>query len=567
MSDSPLVLSAPSGNGNGEEMSTEEFNKLGAEVLGSAYNPLVGEEKISGEPEIAPLPPSPRVPGSHISGISPPGFRSGASHVVESSPPPVEYISPSLSSPPREAKQPITFSPYGGGPYPPGLSLREELSLPPKEAFPPLPVSPRAPPPVPSPGLGAGSLSPRAVPSPGLGGAAPPALVSSPLPSPVTPGLGGAAPPAPVSSLTPGLGGAAPIPQEEKKAVLPYRYPLPPAPTTFREITQLFGDLATTPSGFVYDQARSSAQKAVRRGNVAEARQWAMEMSTSGTGAPLTNTWNFLITASVEDVGIADPSAFILIYRLRKYFHPSPAGLMMEYAAIIAAIDYLTKAQKCRINDWLTMYPIIITPDMANAEYKEKGDVGKLLYDSLLKGDLYTSAMHVNTLSATTISDGRKICWDVFFSVIPRDDPYLAALYDVFSDKNWSDASKAKLLLMHIVTLICHRAWPGNIDSLYLPPPIEGPTVPYTGYDVEIDPMSYVKQYFRANPSGGRVIPLFGVPSYAVDKHTGLGARMGRTMEDFFSEGSLLVNQSPKYKEEDEKLKAMVIQNNKGRFD
>ena len=98
-----------------------------------------------------------------------------------------------------------------------------------------------------------------------------------------------------------------------------------------------------TYSGFQSDEVKSAMQKAIRRGFLYDACQWALEMFRTGPTLR-SNVWNRLIIIAVEDIGPADPLAMIKIYHLMKGGKENPLSL-------VTAVSILCKAKKSRIND------------------------------------------------------------------------------------------------------------------------------------------------------------------------------------------------------------------------
>ena len=137
------------------------------------------------------------------------------------------------------------------------------------------------------------------------------------------------------------------------KSSQPGREPLPFIPKSWNKITEpALGLISKTHSYFDYNEASSSLQKAIRRGNELESIQWAIEMAFTGPAA-LSNLWNKFLLISLEEIGLADPMAFINIHWLYQ-------NSRQESSAIALAASYLSKCKKCRINDWAAhMYPEI----------------------------------------------------------------------------------------------------------------------------------------------------------------------------------------------------------------
>jgi len=104
-----------------------------------------------------------------------------------------------------------------------------------------------------------------------------------------------------------------------------------------------------TPGGYRLDEVVSALQKAIRRGQEERALFWMMELIQ---GRFIAYLWRRLSIICVEDVGLADPHAPILINSLaqlnervnKKYFietfHPTMAVLYLCRASKSREIDY-----------------------------------------------------------------------------------------------------------------------------------------------------------------------------------------------------------------------------------
>lgn len=94
--------------------------------------------------------------------------------------------------------------------------------------------------------------------------------------------------------------------------------------------------------GYVLGEVVSALQKAIRRGDEAQATWWAAELDQSGFA---THCWNRLIVIASEDVGIAWPEGPAVIRALhqtwvetaaRRNVH-RPERLFMQHAAMLLA--------------------------------------------------------------------------------------------------------------------------------------------------------------------------------------------------------------------------------------
>jgi replication-associated recombination protein RarA len=112
-----------------------------------------------------------------------------------------------------------------------------------------------------------------------------------------------------------------------------------------------------TPAGHLCGEATSALQKAIRRGEERDALYWATELELAGYG---NYVWKRLRIIASEDVGIADPSATVLVRALydnwkedskAKDERPGARGRLFLVHAVIA----LARAPKSRIVDHALM--------------------------------------------------------------------------------------------------------------------------------------------------------------------------------------------------------------------
>jgi replication-associated recombination protein RarA len=127
-----------------------------------------------------------------------------------------------------------------------------------------------------------------------------------------------------------------------------------------------FGDLHT-PGGYRNDEVTSALQKAIRRGEEADALFWATELELAGYGEYV---WNRLRIISVEDVGVGEPEAVTQVAALYGFWtervKKEKATKKNEGREIppesrlylILAVQVLSRAQKHRAVDtaYMTYY-------------------------------------------------------------------------------------------------------------------------------------------------------------------------------------------------------------------
>lgn len=105
-----------------------------------------------------------------------------------------------------------------------------------------------------------------------------------------------------------------------------------------------------TAGGYTADEVISALQKEIRRGKSEEAAYWAYELMISNLETKL---WERLTVISVEDIGMADPQACLIIKTLRDFYFELPAGRSDRYRNGLMAAVYLAQAPKDRHLDEL----------------------------------------------------------------------------------------------------------------------------------------------------------------------------------------------------------------------
>ncbi|MGL4561371.1 MAG: hypothetical protein ACRCVW_07305 [Brevinema sp.] len=136
----------------------------------------------------------------------------------------------------------------------------------------------------------------------------------------------------------------------------------------------------TTRNGFAGDEILSSLQKSIRRSLVEEACEFAYEMYITSPQME-DKLWRRLMTISIEDIGMGDPNAAILINNL------ATMRLNFAYADgdrpiyFIHAIRYLCACEKDRSSDLLKNIIIKgfangktpVVPDYALDKHTQRG--------------------------------------------------------------------------------------------------------------------------------------------------------------------------------------------------
>lgn len=108
----------------------------------------------------------------------------------------------------------------------------------------------------------------------------------------------------------------------------------------------------TTRNGYAGDEVIFALQKSIRRGLEEQACMFAYEMYISSPQLE-EKLWRRLLTISVEDIGMGDPNAAILVnslYQMSREFDYSDGDRPMYF---IHAIRYLCQCEKDRSSDLL----------------------------------------------------------------------------------------------------------------------------------------------------------------------------------------------------------------------
>lgn len=108
----------------------------------------------------------------------------------------------------------------------------------------------------------------------------------------------------------------------------------------------------TTRNGYAGDEVISALQKSIRRGEEEQACMFAYEMYVSSPELE-EKMWRRLLTIAVEDIGMGDPMAALMVHNLfemRKNFAYSDGDRPMYF---IHAIRYMCKCEKDRSSDLL----------------------------------------------------------------------------------------------------------------------------------------------------------------------------------------------------------------------
>jgi replication-associated recombination protein RarA len=101
----------------------------------------------------------------------------------------------------------------------------------------------------------------------------------------------------------------------------------------------------TSPRGIPVDQLVSVLQKEIRRGNVDNAVLAAYEMLTTSPEVA-EHLWRRLRVIAVEDVGMGEPLAPVVLHRLQENYREATGGEQLMMA--VHAVRFLATAKKDR---------------------------------------------------------------------------------------------------------------------------------------------------------------------------------------------------------------------------
>jgi hypothetical protein len=271
-----------------------------------------------------------------------------------------------------------------------------------------------------------------------------------------------------------------------------------------------------TYSYYPYDQVRSALQKAIRRGDETTLLWFAEGYLTNNECK--TNIWNGLLTIALEDVGLADVNAIYHIIQCMK---------IGTLSAGLAGTKYLVGTQKIRLND----IALHIYPEFNNTKYcqslEDPQTLKQKLITSIKEKNIYHGLWYLKALFYTPekvtgkYKNAQILIWDTFQGLAP-DNKYVLALYELSMSTNWRWSPKGRLIHTHVFHLFIYDKVPNKLLNLKFE-------------DIDVQP--YLKREM-----------LKAIPDYAIDKHTKAGRELGREIEHFMKEGSILHNEAEIYK-------------------
>ena len=287
-----------------------------------------------------------------------------------------------------------------------------------------------------------------------------------------------------------------------------------------------------TPLGYYYSEASSAAQKGVRRCKAFDAVFFFMQMFLSGK-AGQTNCINRLLITCLEDIGPADAHIIPHVWWLLKPIYKDRNNLNECLIRIMCAALKMAQCKKSRVNDYaIHMYSdlyeqnVIWSKYLGCPEYYKKmliynlqtRDIGHILYYDTL---LWTCDMY---------AEGSKKCkyakyvWEAINEVI-NNNVYVITLKQI-SEMQLKDMWAQRMITSQIYHMWVYDLLPDNIN------------VDFGCSDREKEIIARVLDpNFR-----------LGVPDYAIDKHTGKGAALGRDINHFVLHGAVLMNEDVRFR-------------------
>ena len=107
---------------------------------------------------------------------------------------------------------------------------------------------------------------------------------------------------------------------------------------------------SSSPYGYNIAACISAVVKEIRRGHEEKAIFWAHQIAISGVQAEKF-LWEILRVHSIEDCGIANPSAICVINNTMQLYFDLPERDDRRYATLAFAVIYLTRSKKTRYSN------------------------------------------------------------------------------------------------------------------------------------------------------------------------------------------------------------------------
>ncbi|MGL5049939.1 MAG: hypothetical protein ACRC0R_00685 [Cetobacterium sp.] len=184
----------------------------------------------------------------------------------------------------------------------------------------------------------------------------------------------------------------------------------------------------TTRNNLIGDEVISALQKSIRRSKVEEACKFAYEMYITSPQME-EKLWRRLVAISVEDIGMGDPTAAILINNLRQMRKEFAYADGDRPIFFIHAIRYLCNCQKDRSSDLLkniviksfAMGEVPEIPDYALDKHTTRGlEMGRDSFHFLNEASIVTPQKEVDNDYKDQYNeilkkyDSNKVCTSAF---------------------------------------------------------------------------------------------------------------------------------------------------------
>lgn len=132
-----------------------------------------------------------------------------------------------------------------------------------------------------------------------------------------------------------------------------------------------------TVNSYAADEVISALQKEIRRGNVEKAIFWANELCISGSRYQK-KFWERVTTIAVEDIGLANPMACVVVNSLKTAFYSHFEKKDDSLIQALFAVGYLAKSKKDRFIDEYKNYlqgepRLLKIPDYALDKHTKRG--------------------------------------------------------------------------------------------------------------------------------------------------------------------------------------------------
>lgn len=292
-------------------------------------------------------------------------------------------------------------------------------------------------------------------------------------------------------------------------------------------------DSLTTKMGYDLFEIISALQKSIRRGKEDDALYFGAEILDSGFSNV---AWKRILVMSTEDIGLANPVAPVVINAYKQRFNElKDDGERRFRLPYIQAILYLVRSKKSRHTDWALNY--WFDSHLGTSHDKPKPEQPSAIptikgYDSVMALSAFKDAISKGN-EADAMFWGVELiesgyvehAWRSMMSMVagpfryadPMAEDIITALRQQHLDlsKNFDKKKQYRLPYTQAILYLCHcNRWSNDVNET-----ING---------------LYVTREKRS--------PFRPIPDYALDIHTRRGRMLGKTIDTFFTEGSIIEN-------------------------